>query len=197
MSQLPIQLPAALLAALQQAYATPPRAYHNFTHVAEVLGHFHSVPRWQDPGSVLLAILFHDAIYEAGRSDNEARSAALAGELLARHTPAFDFDLACVQTLILLTARHGALHAPLDQDSAHFLDCDMAILGAEPARYQAYEQAIAQEYGHLPTAQFRAGRAHFIRKLLASDAIYLSVTFQQRFEARARANLSDALEQLR
>jgi len=35
------------------------------------------VPSWDDRDAVALAILFHDAIYIPGRTDNESRSAEL------------------------------------------------------------------------------------------------------------------------
>jgi predicted metal-dependent HD superfamily phosphohydrolase len=193
-SALPFPLPAALEERLRAAYASPPRAYHNFAHVDEVLAHFQSVPNWHDPVSVALAILFHDAVYHAGRSDNEAQSARLMRDTV-RETPLpIACDLTRAEALILLTARHGSLGAEsFDQDTAHFLDCDMAILGAPPARYQLYEQQIAAEYAALPAPVYRAGRARFVRKLLASPRIYLSDTFHTRLEQRARENLSTSL----
>src|SRR5687767_4607630 len=129
-------------AALEAAYARPPRAYHNLSHVREVLRHYDAVaagPGWGQPAEVQLAVLYHDAIYEAGRSDNEARSADLAVEHIARWLPDAGVDANRIAELIRLTARHGKL-TPGDfagdavpADAMHFLDCDMAILGADPA----------------------------------------------------------------
>lgn len=195
MLSLTFTLPESLEQLLRQAYADPPRAYHHFGHVLEVLAHYHSVPDWDDPVSVALAVLFHDAVYVPGRSDNEQKSAELAARSLAQHSISAHYDPARVQSLILLTARHGALHADeLDRDAARFLDCDMAILGAEPARFAAYEQEIATEYAFLPAAAYRAGRARFLEKLLAAPRIYLSAPFHDRLEQRARANLRGALQ---
>jgi predicted metal-dependent HD superfamily phosphohydrolase len=194
-SLLPFALPEAIEAALRAQYATPPRAYHNFRHVEEVLGHFARVPDWQDPVSVALAILFHDAIYEAGRPDNEARSAKLAAEMLAG--TALEARVPRVQELVTLTARHGQpLPVDVDHDAARFLDCDMAILGAAPDEYDRYERAIALEYAHVPADLYRAGRAHFLTRLLESPRIYLSDRFRAEREASARANLRRALEAL-
>ena len=39
----PLPLPEELLQQLQAQYAQPPRAYHNFAHVQEVLGHYAAV----------------------------------------------------------------------------------------------------------------------------------------------------------
>jgi len=197
MNKLPFALPAALEAQLRAAYASPPRAYHGFDHVLEVLAHFHSVPRWDDPGSVALAILFHDAVYVAGRSDNEAASAQLMRDLVRETALAATCDLARVAALILLTARHGSLsYEACDHDTAHFLDCDMAILGAPPERFRRYERQIAEEYAALPAQVYRAGRARFLTKLLASPRIYLSATFHERLERLARDNLTAALAEL-
>jgi predicted metal-dependent HD superfamily phosphohydrolase len=197
MLSLPFPVPVALEQTLREAYATPARAYHNFGHVLEVLAQYASVEDWDDAASVALAVLFHDAVYVAGRSDNEANSADLAERALAAQPITARYRPARVRELILLTARHGALaETPLDRDAARFLDCDMAILGAEPARFAAYEHAIAEEYGHVPEAAYRAGRARFLQRLLAAPHIYLSQHFRVRLEARARTNLQLALTSL-
>ena len=192
-------LPEGMLHALEGAYARPPRAYHNFNHVAEVLRHYQAVadgPGWAQPLEVRLAVLYHDAVYEPGRRDNESRSAAFALEEIARWLPGAGVDGARVAELIELTARHGQ-HVPADferspsaDDTRHFLDCDMAILGAEPDAFDAYDRAIAAEYrGQVPGWLFRINRRRFLKALLARPRIYLSDFFHDRFDAQARANL--------
>ncbi len=192
-------IPGPLLRELEAAYATPPRAYHDFAHVGEVLRHYEAVaagPGWAQPEEVRLAILFHDAIYEAGRSDNEARSADLALERIAHYWPDAAVDRARVAGLIVLTARHGT-HTPQDfpddargDDTRHFLDCDMAILGAEPAVFDAYDRGIAAEYrGKVPGWLFAIRRRAFLKSLLGRERIYLSEFFHERLDAAARANL--------
>ncbi len=199
----PLALPEAQLAELASAYATPPRAYHNFDHVREVLRHHADVaagPGWAQPAETRLAVLYHDAIYEAGRSDNEARSAALAIDAIARWLPEAGIDAGRVGELIELTARHGQL-APEDfgegaraDDTRHFLDCDMAILGAEPAVFDAYDRGIAAEYrGKVPAWLFRLNRRRFLKALLGRPRIYLSAFFHDRYDASARANLRRAV----
>lgn len=142
-----------------------------------------------------LAALFHDAVYVAGRSDNEAKSAELAAEAIATFMAREPVDVALVRTLIDLTAKHGTLErAELDDDARHFLDCDMAILGSAPERFDAYDAAIAQEYSHVPRLVFRFNRRRFLRRLLAAERIFLSDHFHSRFDASARANLRRAIE---
>jgi predicted metal-dependent HD superfamily phosphohydrolase len=192
----PAWLPPALLAAVQAAYAAPPRAYHHFGHVQEVLRDYHDVAAsdgWRQPDEVYLAVLCHDAVYVAGASDNEARSAALARELVAQHLPDRGLDVDAIARLVELTARHGKLSGDaLDHDARLFLDCDMAILGAAPERYDDYEAAIALEYAAVPSPLFRAGRAAFLAGLLAQPRIFLSDRFHDSHDAPARANLRRA-----
>jgi len=196
----PFALPAVCEAALRAAYARPPRAYHTAAHVAEVVGEYERVTDtagWEHPRDVYWAILCHDAIYEAGRPDNEAKSAALARRLAGAWLRGAALDLDRVEALILLTARHGALDAgALGRDAAHFVDCDMAILGAPPARFDAYDDAIAIEYAAVPRDAYRAGRRRFLASLLASARIFHSDLFHARLDGAARENLARALEKL-
>ena len=193
----PLSIPEGMLRAVLAAYAAPPRAYHSFAHVQEVLAHFAEVtagPGWSHPKEVFLAALFHDAVYVVGRSDNEAKSADLALEALATFLPREPLDAALIRRLIELTARHGKLdRASLDDAARHFLDCDMAILGAPPERFDAYDAAIATEYAHVPRVIFRFNRRRFLAHLLEADRIFLSDFFHARLDAPARANLRRAL----
>ncbi|MCC7247981.1 MAG: hypothetical protein IT473_05085 [Lysobacter sp.] len=121
-------------------------------------------------------------------------------------TDAVDRDRIVV--LIELTARHGALRretlieqargmpgsAPAEiDDTLHFLDCDMAILGAPPSRFDAYDRAIAEEYRAVPRWLYRQKRRQFFRMLLESERIFLSDFFRDRLEADARRNLERTL----
>ncbi|MDN5781921.1 MAG: hypothetical protein L0H23_07860 [Luteimonas sp.] len=203
----PLVLPEAQLAELAAAYETPPRAYHNFDHVREVLRHHADVaagPGWTQPEETRLAVLYHDAVYEAGRSDNEARSAEMAVAAIARWLPRVGIDAARVSELIELTARHGQFspgdfgEGAVADDTRHFLDCDMAILGAEPEVFDAYDRGIAAEYrGKIPGWIFRLNRRSFLKALLGRPRIYLSPVFHERYDAQARVNLRRAVNEKR
>lgn len=214
---LPFALPAEQRAALIEAYAEPPRAYHQIGHVAEVMRHYADVaagPGWRRPCEVAWAVLYHDAVYRPGRQDNEAASARLARAHLERwpSVSANDdanasLDRDRIVALIELTARHGALtRATLIRDAAvdaeatadvddtlHFLDCDMAILGAPAPRFDAYDRAIAEEYRAVPRWLYRRKRRQFFRRLLETERIFLSDFFRDRLEAEARRNLERTL----
>ena len=199
----PLDVPDDVGAALTAAYGEPHRAYHDARHLAEVLAWFDvgaapDGPGWARPAEVMIALLFHDAVYEplAPHGRNEAASAALARAWIAR-TPAWEaVDAARVAHLIELTARHGALEAAElrgDPDAQLFLDCDLAIVGAEPARYDDYERAIAREYAAVPPDAFRAGRRTFVARLAARERLFFSDFFHARLDGAARANLARAL----
>ncbi len=191
----PSQLPDIVVQRLATLYAEPHRAYHTAAHIADVLGWFDVVADaagWRDPASVYLAIVFHDAIYDPIRADNEARSAALAVELVgATHR---------VTELIELTARHGKLdpaEVGTDHDAAHFLDSDTAILGAPAAAFDAYDAAIRLEYRHVVDDAYRAGRGAFLASMLGRPRIFFSDFFHTRLDGAARANLARAIARLR
>ncbi len=197
MPDAPLILPAAQLAELETAYADPPRAYHNFGHVQALLRHFDEVaagPGWQQPHEVYLAILYHDAIYQARRSDNEERSAQLAARAIAQWLPDHAIDSERVIELIRLTARHGQLRPQdVDAEAALFLDCDMAILAAPAEVFDAYDRGIAEEYrGKVPGLLFRINRRRFLKGVLAQPRIFLSDFFHARCDEAARANLRRA-----
>jgi predicted metal-dependent HD superfamily phosphohydrolase len=201
----PMELPDSVWTQLGLHYASAGRAYHTLEHVLEVARHAHALQlrgvQWQHPREVFCAALYHDAVYDVGRRDNEARSAALALrelEAALRALEASDqgtIDLALVERLILLTARHGQLDPQtLDAETALFLDCDMAILGSDPDAFERYEAQIAAEYVPGVGAEaYRAGRRFFLQGLLDRARIFLSDHFHARLDAQARSNLRRAL----
>jgi predicted metal-dependent HD superfamily phosphohydrolase len=188
----PLVLPGALAAELAMAYAEPHRAYHTVAHVDEVLDWYDRVGDdvgWQAPAEVYVAIVFHDAVYVPGASDNEVRSAAWA------RSAGLPVDGNRVAQLVELTARHGRLTpADVDPEAALFLDCDMAILGAAPELFDEYDAAIAHELAHhMAPEAYRTGRRTFLAGLLASPRIFLSDYFHAKLDAPARANLARVL----
>jgi predicted metal-dependent HD superfamily phosphohydrolase len=187
-------LPAALWEELRRAYSAPGRAYHNLAHLDDVLHHYDSV-RWEHPVEALVALAYHDAVYDPGAGDNEESSAQLARSAVERWLPGLDTRR--VMREIELTKAHGSLSSTdVDADEAQVLDCDMAILGASPDAFDSYDRGIAAEYAALPSEAFRAGRGAFLERLLSSDRIFLSEAFHRRFDTQARKNLRRALDRL-
>ena len=196
---LPFRLPTHVYWFFKHRYDSDynSRAYHNFWHIEETLGHFFEVDLlglWEKPVEVAFAILFHDIEYTAGAKNNEKLSAATAKEWIPKFYPDLPVDLEMVGGLIEETANHGKLHPSyLTTDAQLFFDCDMAILGSEPERFKEYNREIAEEYSAVPVDLYTAGRAKFFQHLLDSERIFLSDYFYSKLEARARSNITLAL----
>ena len=189
----------AMLNRIADLHRGPDRGYHGWTHPLALLDLWKEVrDGLDDPLAVRCAILLHDAVYEPRAADNEARSAALAAEMLDGVVP--PETLARTVRLIEATAKHAIPdNLPADEhgDMAMFLDMDLAILAAPQAEFDAYEAGVRHEYREVPEAAFRAGRARILEGFLARDALYLSPWGRAAFEAGARANLDRSIRRLR
>jgi predicted metal-dependent HD superfamily phosphohydrolase len=179
--------------ALINAYTAPDRHYHNFAHVADCLSNLDAArDQADDPRAIEMAIWFHDAVYDPTRSDNELRSAELAAAELMK-LGATSHSISRVRELILDT-RHVA--PPATRDGQLLVDIDLAGLAAEPHVFDANTELIRREYAHVSDADFRRGRAAFLRGLADRARIYQTTRFFDLYEARARANLARAVASL-
>ena len=181
---------------LRGRYAEPHRAYHGQAHLDAMLDGLHAIRHaFAMPETAELAVWFHDAVYDPAASDNEARSAALMLEqLTGLADPAL---LQRAATMIRATATHAVppgLAPDLVHDTALLLDLDLAVLGAVPATYDAYERGIAAEYGPVHgEARFRAGRLAFLQATLARPRLFLTPDAHGRLDGPARTNMARAI----
>jgi predicted metal-dependent HD superfamily phosphohydrolase len=176
---------------LAAAYTAPGRHYHNLAHIEDCLAALARIENLSARERDILteAIWWHDVIYDATRSDNEERSA----ELAEQHVRA---DIAPeVARLIGLTRTHDVQAG--DRLGAILISIDLTILGAEPARYDAYAAAIRQEFIHVPEADYRAGRARVLGHFAAKPVIFPDATFAATYDQKARDNLARELASLR
>lgn len=182
-------------AALCAAYGEPHRRYHDLSHIADCLAELQATPGLTDAERLRLAhaIWWHDVVYDPTRSDNEAQSADLAERDLARLGASAD-EIAETSRLIHLTVGHRTQDG--DRMGALMVSIDLSILGRAADAYDAYAQAIAEEYAHVPEPLFRAGRAAVLGKMLASAPLFPDPAFRQRFEAAARSNLEREIARL-
>lgn len=186
--------PAGVFDELAARYAEPQRHYHTARHIGECLAHFDSARALcAHPLEVELALWFHDAIYELRAKDNEAQSAQWA--LRVMRESGIDV-VACerVRALILKTC-HDAL--PVTPDEQVLVDIDLAILGADAARFDEYEQQVRAEYAWVPAFLFRRTRRQILQGFLARPAIYSTAHFNSRLEKKARDNLARSLARLK
>ncbi|MEX7471936.1 HD domain-containing protein [Mycobacterium adipatum] len=184
---------AAVGAALLARWSEPHRRYHDVAHLLGVLDAVDDLAGFaDDPDAVRLAAWYHDAVY-AGAPDDEENSAVLAeADLSALGLPAELVDE--VARLVRLTVEHDP--GPSDRNGQVLSDADLAVLALEPAEYRRNSARVRAEYGHVPDADFRAGRARVIAALLAAPSLYRTPDARRLWEDAARRNLTSELRTL-
>jgi predicted metal-dependent HD superfamily phosphohydrolase len=186
----------AVLSELVRAYSQGQRHYHTLDHIAALLRlvetHGAAIT---DRDAVVLAILFHDAVHDPTRHDNEAASAALARERL--NTLRFANEVISKVSRYILATQHGhAGDMSGDADLAILLDFDLSILAAPPDEYLAYARAIRREYSMFPDELYRTGRRRVLEGFITQEHIYRTEPLHGLWEARARANIANEIAQL-
>ena len=186
----------AVAADLVVRYGEPHRAYHDASHLTEVLTAVELLADHADDLPVVVAAAWwHDAVYDvrAAPGRNEADSAELAERVLGGWSvdPA---RVARVGALVRMTATHDP--GPGDHDGELLSDADLAVLAADPERYARYVADVRREYAHVSDADFAAGRAAVLRQLLEHDRLYRTPQGAERWEQAARDNLARELSAL-
>jgi predicted metal-dependent HD superfamily phosphohydrolase len=178
---------------LLASYREPHRAYHNLRHIEDCLGQFEAVRSEADrPAEIVIALWYHDVVYDPRATDNEERSADRAAEALTQGgAPSGVIDR--VRSLILAT-KHTAV--PTEPDAQLLVDIDLSILGREPDVFEQYDGQIRREYAWVEEPTYRAARARVLGQFLVRPRIYQTESFHTRFEARARRNLARKVEEL-
>jgi predicted metal-dependent HD superfamily phosphohydrolase len=176
--------------ALTAAYTAPDRYYHTLDHVADCLILLDACKEEaDDPEAIEMALWFHDAIYDTHAADNEEQSAQWAvREIRGR-------ERADAIARLILATKHGAVTSS-DTDECLIADIDLAILGAEEAKFWAYEDAIRREYAWVHEEIFRSKRAEILRRFLERERLYQTPLFHEKYDKVARKNLSASIDRL-
>ncbi|WP_411073883.1 hypothetical protein [Streptomyces sp. cmx-4-7] len=179
-------------------WAEPQRRYHTVDHLRAVLDRIDELADQGGEGGELelvrLAAWFHDAVYRPDRSENEERSAVLAERALteAGLTP---HEVAEVARLVRLTVTHDPAEGDLNGET--LCDADLAVLAGGPDAYAEYAAAVREEYGFVPDAAFREGRAAVLRHLLDLPRLFRTPYGAAVWEEKARENVERELKELR
>jgi predicted metal-dependent HD superfamily phosphohydrolase len=175
------------------AYQEPWRHYHNLQHIRDCLDLMDLVPPdVEHRPAIRAAVWFHDVVYDPKGKHNEAKSADVASAALC--TMGAEVGLITATILLIWDTIHR--DPPESEAGRYMVDIDLAILGASPERFDAYELAIRKEYGHVPDAAFCEGRMEVLRNLMDRESIYSTGVFRERFELAARENLRRSIQQL-
>ncbi|MEZ0261792.1 MAG: N-methyl-D-aspartate receptor NMDAR2C subunit [Alphaproteobacteria bacterium] len=193
-------------AAVVSAYNGPGRYYHNETHLKDVLEkldwakgaleksgevkHLSSPEKQKMFDTIELALWYHDAVYDGKAKDNEERSRDSFLQHAEKSGIPADVKKE-VAALIDLTKHHkNAKTLP----ERILTDCDLAILGAAPAAFKAYDEGIRKEYAHVPAAVYKGARRSVLKGFLDQPRLFKTDAFHAEYDAPARANLGQAVK---
>ena len=172
-------------AELVARWSEPHRHYHDLGHLTDALAALDLLG--PESRSEEIALWFHDAIHTSSPGHDEQLSAALAAQAL----PAVGLDAAEVEEvvrLVLVTVDHRPV--PEDAAGARVSDADLAILGAEPARYSASVRALRAEAPGVDEETWRTSRRAALAAFAATTPLFHSALGNSWWEGPARANLA-------
>ncbi|MFI3189529.1 pantetheine-phosphate adenylyltransferase [Crenothrix sp. D3] len=180
---------------LAQSYSGAGRYYHNLQHIGNCLKEFREVEATlSDSYSVLMALLFHDIVYNSEARQplaNETASWELANQLCQFN----ELAAPTIKNHILHTSHSYTGDKNADTDS--ICDIDMAIFGYSKHEFDEYEANIRREYAFASDAQYTSGRLNFLQTLLMRDAIFKTDYFNKKYEVSAKANITKLIDSIK
>ncbi len=173
-------------------YSEDHRHYHNAIHIDHCLRMLNDAKAsLSNPYAVELAVWFHDVIYNPTSKENEAQSAhyfdkssssVLSSELRGK-----------VRQLILKTT-HDSVPETLEEEV--LMDIDLSSFGLDWQHFHADGINIRKEQSHLSDQEFYSQQVKFQKSLLDRDRFFYSEYFFNRFEEKARENVTRYFELL-
>lgn len=188
------------------------RHYHGFSHLTALFHQYDKVKHLLNfPEAVAHAIWFHDVVYDVENTvhgQNERDSVRVYYEVMRtqldtswgdEHEGGMMYSrMGLVSEFIMCTIEHNVTslfllnHKKAYDDALVFLDLDLSILGTDEATFDAYDDAIRQEYAHVNDVLFARGRVHALQSLACKPRIFQSPHFAD-MEEQARKNLERAV----
>lgn len=170
-------------------YDNPNRHYHNLKHIEDLITQIEQLSLSANDKAILINVaLFHDVIYNAGRKDNEQKSAEFAGFWLSK------LNMGTIESEIICDIiRSTNTHQSSDLLTQLFLDIDLSILGGNEENYQEYTAQIRKEHIQIPNFLYKIGRKRFLKQMLSRKVIFATTEYFEAFENNARKNLKNEL----
>lgn len=174
-------------------YGQPSRHYHTWQHIYEtclfVRKHYGSQPL------VILALIYHDVVYDTSRKDNEEAS-ALVWEAYAKarglHRHA-SLKVKLVGDLIRMTANHRVEDGERRIVFHMMSDADMSIFLCPDDHYLEYARNIWREYGSVGREAYLKGRLHFLGTVDPDKMFYTHQAKALVHHARANLDLEKTI----
>ena len=200
---------ATAFATIDGAYREPQRGYHNWDHIADLLGKLDQLAHLAArPDLIAAAIFWHDSVYITRDADGllraDAENVRASAALFECHSrfPAPEAD--AVHDMIMATANHLAARATREhypgfsRDHDLFLDLDLSSLAAPWDAFEYNLDRIRFEYAWVPEPLFCLGRLQMLERFLSEgDALYRCPETRAMWLLPARANLVRAEGDLR
>lgn len=171
---------------IKNRYSEAGRYYHTHIHLDNMTRQLLAVKdQIKDWPALMLAVAYHDIVYDVMSHENEENSAILAYERLGRLGLAESVKENC-RKQILATKTH---QQSLQTDTNFLLDADLSILGSDELTYNSYTEQIRAEYSYYPDPVYRPARKKVLIGFLARTAIFQTNYFQHKYESGARTNI--------
>src|SRR5271166_4908226 len=171
---------------LAARYIEPHRHYHVLGHIGFGLREYFKFFDKMDPVT-FFAWLYHDAVYDPTRDDNEARSAMV----FERDNPVLGFDVEDTDKIVSLI-----LSTTHTEHTNIVTDIDLAGLGLPAEQYDENTRLIRIEYNFANDEMWKAGRTAFLKRFLARPQLYFSPQFAGAYTLQARENMQRELSRL-
>lgn len=175
---------------LAARYQEPHRHYHTLEHIRyclEVFDRFKTLT--QHPGSIEIAIFYHDAINDVTQNaHNEERSVAFSEEFFYRAFYGTRQDAWDLNKQLILATKHDRLVT--DPDEQLIVDIDLSALGAPWPIFLQNNQNVRKEYGHVSEDKFREGNGKILQQFLNRTPLYYHPEIEKAFGTQAKENLT-------
>lgn len=182
---------------LLNLWSSPGRFYHTVEHLVDCLNVYVGAAYNPDFNpDVVMAIWFHDVVYNPRSSDNEERSVFKLFEITDKHQLNIPLDrLGYISKLILATKNHEAT----DFRMQDLLDTDLSILSAPRERYKRYARDIRKEYSWVPENTYIQERTRILQRFLATaegEGLFKGKCFisKSAYNQQAIGNLRDEIQ---
>jgi predicted metal-dependent HD superfamily phosphohydrolase len=176
---------------IEKNYSAKKRHYHTLQHLENLLVQLTEIKgeikNWE---TILFTLYYHDIVYNALKSDNEEKSAALAEKRMKQLSVPNEIIENC-QLQILATKSH--VKSP-DSDTNYFTDADLSVLGQSWEAYTLYYKNVRKEYSIYLDFVYHPGRKKVLNHFLSMRRIFKTDFFYNKFEMQARQNLQREIE---
>jgi pantetheine-phosphate adenylyltransferase len=133
----------------------PHRHYHDEKHLRTLIGRAVSIlPSGKYLDNLLLAIMFHDIVYNPWKNDNEEESAKVFSDWWAHHPQKNEIVQAILET---------KTHRPVSDLGIDLCRLDMEILDSDWPTLIEYEHGIFKEYQFADLVTYKTNRVKFLR----------------------------------